>query len=87
MERVAIRQLRDGLTTFLRRVRAGESLLITDRNTPIAQLTPVAPGHASLAGLVAQGWVDWGGGKPRGAARPARVREGRVSDLVVEARR
>lgn len=87
MERVAIRRFRDGLTSFLRRVRAGESLLITDRDEPIAQLSPVAPELASLAELTAQGLMEWRGGKPRGAARPARVREGLVSDLVIEGRR
>ena len=51
VERVGIRQLRDRLTAFLRRVRAGESLLIVDRDTPIAHLTPAMPELLDLQGL------------------------------------
>ena len=87
MEHVGIRQFRDRLTTYLRRVRSGETLVIVDRKTPIARLGPAVPELEGLADLAAQGLVEWGGGKPQGAAQPPRVREGRVSDLVVEGRR
>lgn len=87
MEHVAIRQLRDGLAGYLRRVRAGQSLLITDRGSPVARLTPAEDSMAALAALEAEGLVEWGGGKPRGVMRPAQVREGTISDLVVESRR
>lgn len=87
MERVGIRQFRDRLGAFLRQVRAGESLLIVDRNVPVAQLVPAAPGVHQLAQLAAQGLVEWRGGKPRGATRPVPARGGRVSDLVIESRR
>ena len=42
MERVSISQLKDQLSAYLKKVRAGETVLVMDRNTPIAQLTPVA---------------------------------------------
>ena len=87
MERVGIREFRDRLTTYLRRVRAGESLLIMDRGTPIARVSPAAPQVETLAELVADGLAEWGGGKPQGSFRPARVREGRISDIVIEDRR
>lgn len=87
VERVGIRQLRDHLTAYLRRVRAGESLLIVDRDTPIARLTPAAPELQALADLAVEGLVEWGGGKPRGAAHPPKVRGEPISDLVVEGRR
>ena len=87
MERVGIREFRDRMTAYLRRVRAGETLVIVDRKTPIARLSPAAPELEVFAELAAQGLVEWGGGKPQGATRPPRVREGQVSDLVVEGRR
>jgi prevent-host-death family protein len=87
VDRVGIRQLRDRLTTYLRRVREGESLLIVDRGTPIARLAPAAPGLEAVADLAAEGLVEWGGGKPRGAVQPPVVRGGPISELVVEGRR
>ncbi|NLG69257.1 MAG: type II toxin-antitoxin system prevent-host-death family antitoxin [Firmicutes bacterium] len=87
MERVGIRQFRDRLTTYLRRVRAGESLLIVDRDTPVAQLAPAVPELRAVSDLVAEGMVEWGGGKPRGAAQPPKVHGEPISALVVEGRR
>ena len=84
VEQVAVRQLRNSLAAYLRRVRAGQSLLITDRGSPVARLSPA---EDSIAALEADGVVEWSSGKPRGAMRPAVVRDGSISDLVVESRR
>lgn len=87
VERVGIRQFRDQLTAYLRRVRAGESLLIVDRDTPIAHLTPAMPELRAVSNLVAEGLAEWGGGKPHGAAQPPKVHGEPISDLLVEVRR
>ncbi|MHB1981130.1 MAG: type II toxin-antitoxin system Phd/YefM family antitoxin [Sulfobacillus sp.] len=87
MEHVAIRHLRDGLASYLHRVRAGESLLITDRGAPVARLTPAEEAMAGVASLAAEGVVDWSTGKPRGATQPAVVRGGTLAELVVVQRR
>ncbi len=84
MDEVAIKQLRDSLASYLRRVREGQALLITDRGTPVARLSPV---DGSLASLEAEGLVVWSRGKPHGARHPATARGGSVSDLVAENRR
>ena len=41
MIRANISELRNGLSAYLRNVRRGESVLILDRNVPIARLTPI----------------------------------------------
>jgi len=41
--RVGIRELRDSLTTTIRRVRAGETIEVTHHGVPIAVLAPVPP--------------------------------------------
>ncbi|MYE14777.1 MAG: type II toxin-antitoxin system prevent-host-death family antitoxin [Gammaproteobacteria bacterium] len=41
MIRANISELRNGLSAYLRSVRRGESVLILDRDVPIARLTPV----------------------------------------------
>ena len=42
MIRATISEVKDGMSAYLRRVKAGESVLITDRKTPVACLVPVA---------------------------------------------
>ena len=63
MERVGIREMRQNLSRYTRRVREGESFLITDRGQEIAQLTP-APGRASaIDRLVAERGARRGHGR------------------------
>src|SRR5579872_3850711 len=45
MRTVGIRELKNSLSEYLRRVRSGESVLVTDRGEIVAELTP--PGHSS----------------------------------------
>jgi prevent-host-death family protein len=85
--KVGIRRLREGLSAYLRRVREGESILVVDRGEPVARIVPAFGGLGGLVELAARGVVRWSGGKPRGSGHPPKVREGRVSDLVVEDRR
>ena len=40
MERVTIGKLKNQLSAYLRKVRAGETILVLDRDTVIARLTP-----------------------------------------------
>lgn len=46
MQRVGIREMRQNLSRYARRARAGESFSITDRGAEVARLVP-APRHAS----------------------------------------
>ena len=87
-ERVGIRQFRDRLTFYLKKVRAGQSVVILDRGMPLARLSPVRPPEeASVWRLAEEGLVEWDGGKPVGSLSPAGPAEGSVSDLVPEVRR
>lgn len=47
MERVGIREMRQNLSRYARRARGGESFVITDRGSEVAQLVPAAT-HASV---------------------------------------
>jgi prevent-host-death family protein len=54
-EAVGIRELRQNLSHYLRRVRKGESLQVLDRGRPVALLTPL-PGRSDAVGrLEAEG--------------------------------
>lgn len=42
MKSVNVAQLKDGLSSYLKLARAGEEIIIRDRQTPIARLMPLA---------------------------------------------
>lgn len=55
---VGIAELRQNLSRYLRRVEAGERLLVTDRNRPVAELGPPPSTGAALDRLIAEGLVS-----------------------------
>jgi prevent-host-death family protein len=56
-ETVGVAELRQNLSVYLRRVAAGERLVVTDRNRPVAMLGPVPNAESRLDQLVAEGKV------------------------------
>jgi prevent-host-death family protein len=89
MQTVGVRELKARLSEHLRRVQAGERLVITDRGRAIASLVPAdeSARPAWLMQLVAEGRASWGGGKPVGLSPRVRVKGRSVSDAVIEDRR
>jgi prevent-host-death family protein len=55
MERVGVRQLRQNLSVYLRRVRRGETLEVTERGEPVAVLAPITAGSDAIARLETRG--------------------------------
>jgi prevent-host-death family protein len=61
MQRTSITDAKNNLSALIDKVRRGETVLICDRNRPVARLQPVGPGDGSgpespwLAGLVRDG--------------------------------
>jgi prevent-host-death family protein len=55
VEQIAVRELNQHTSRVLARVRAGETVEVTDRGEPIARLVPVVAGDALLGRLVAEG--------------------------------
>jgi prevent-host-death family protein len=49
MKSVRVADLKAHLSEHLREVRRGSSIVVLDRDTPIARLVPYAPGSPSLA--------------------------------------
>lgn len=84
---VGIRDLKNGLSKYIERVRAGEEVIVTDRGRPVARLSSIDRSTDRLADLVAAGVVRAPTQKAR--RRPSRRIEakGSVSDLVAEQRR
>ena len=68
MTTASITQAKNNLSKLLKRVRHGESVLILDRNIPVARLEPLAPGsgeadEAKLLDLERRGLLKRGTGK------------------------
>jgi len=53
MASVGIRELKNRLSEYLRQVRAGESVLVTDRGEVVAEIS--APGHGATDAAVPPG--------------------------------
>jgi prevent-host-death family protein len=64
----AVAELKAHLSRILRRVKAGEEIVITERNVPVARIVPVPPGADDrLRALERQGLVKMGTGRlPKG---------------------
>ncbi len=43
MQTTSITELKNSLSAYLRNVKAGEEVLITDRGRPIARIVPISP--------------------------------------------
>jgi len=62
----AVAELKAQLSGYLRRVKAGEEILVTERGAPVARVVPVGTGgpeHERLRDLERQGWLRLGSGK------------------------
>lgn len=53
--RVGIRELRQNLSVYVRRIHRGERFEVTERGRPVALLVPLAGATSPLAKLVASG--------------------------------
>jgi prevent-host-death family protein len=79
MKRASVSQTKNQLSALLDQVRQGETVVITDHDRPVAQITPVTTGEAAADGLVAlerKGFVRRGGGRRCALADPAIPRNG-----------
>ena len=87
-ETVGIGELRQNLSAHLRRVAAGERLVVTDRNRPVAVLAPPPGRESVIQRLVAEGRLTVPV-LPAGAFAPVRLkgaREGTASRMLAESR-
>lgn len=89
METVGIRELKRNLSAYLRSVKAGEKIVITDRKKEIAVIVPYreADGQGKILRLVREGFADWSGKKPRGMFARIKSKGKSASAAVVEDRR
>jgi prevent-host-death family protein len=87
MIRVGIRELRQDASTWVRRAAAGETIEVTDRGRPVAQLGPISSPPRGLAALEAAGLVRKGRGR-LSELKPIKLKPGArpLSEILEEMR-
>ena len=85
---VGVRELKNQLSYYLRKVSQGNTLIVTDRGKPLAELRPVSrQPEDRVAALVASGQVRWSGKRLGTARLPTPVHHGKsVAELILRDR-
>lgn len=84
-----VKDLKNKLSYYLREVKKGEKIFVTERERVIATITPIerAEEDSQLISLVREGFAVWNGGKPAGSKTPIKIKGKTVSEIVLEDRR
>lgn len=87
--KVGVRELKDRLSQYLRAVKSGQTIVITERGKPIGRIIPEAISlDEKLKVLVEAGLAEWNGERPPKGEPVAKVRGKKtVADLLIEDRR
>lgn len=86
---VGVRRLKNELSRYLREVKDGKTITITERGKIVATLAPPDNDPDVLAAeeLARKGLGSWRGGKPRGSSRRVVSKGAPLSQIVLEERR
>lgn len=84
-----MRELKNILGRYLKRVQAGEEVTVTEYGRTVARLVPakVPEIHEALQPLQRDRHVRWTGGKPSGTGKPPKMRGRSLSGQILEDRR
>ncbi len=82
VESAGIRDVKKSLSQYIRKVKMGETITITDRGVPVAMLSPVNAGIPEGAlRMVDEGLAFWQGNRP-GHFKPVRKKSVKGKDLA-----
>jgi prevent-host-death family protein len=88
--KVGARELKTRLGAYLREVREGATLIVTERGEPVAEIRPLPTGgkteKARLDELAAQGMLTRESGRKLSPFRPIRITGRPVSETLIEDR-
>lgn len=84
---VGVRELRQNLSRYLQRVKAGEAFVVTERGSEVARLTPSGGRQGALARLIAERGATIPQGNLIANLRPRHRVEGTsTADVLAEQR-
>ncbi len=83
---IGVRELKARLSEYLRQVKAGRTIVITERGQPVGRIVPAAKSlDEKIQAMIAAGELEWSGKKLKPMKPVARVRGNKtVSDIVIE---
>lgn len=87
--RVGVRELKSRLSEYLRQVKAGRTVTITERGKEVGRLVPVGQSlEERIQAMLDAGLAEWDG-KPLPPMKPvAKLKGGKsISDIIIEDRR
>lgn len=86
--KVGIRELKAQLSAYLRQVKGGATVIVTERGTPIGRIVPISQStEDQLEALSEAGLIAWNGQKLQPLAPVAQAKGDRtVADLLLEDR-
>lgn len=85
-QQVGVRQLRQNLSAYLRRVAVGESFEVTERGRRVAVLSPLPEEATPLSRLVTAGRAEAPAGDVLGLGLPQGAPSKRLGDALEEER-
>lgn len=86
---VGIRELKTQLSKYLRQVKAGRTIVITDHGRAVGRLVPAVQSvEEKMWAMVDAGLAEWNGKKLKPMKPVAKVKEGHsVAQIIIEDRR
>ncbi len=86
--RVGVRELKSHLSEYLRRVKIGQTIVITERGKAVGRIMPAETSlEERMRAMVKAGLAEWNGKRLPPTKPVARVKNGHsVADLIIEDR-
>jgi prevent-host-death family protein len=86
---VGVRELKSQLSKYLRQVKSGRTVVITEHGKVVAQLGPIGRStEEKMKAMVKAGLAEWNGKKLKPMKSIARVKNGHsVARIIIEDRR
>jgi len=87
--RVGTRELKNKLSEYIRRVKKGQTVIVTERGNVVAQLIPPQQSiEERIWAMVDAGLAEWNGKRPKSYQPKVVNRSGKLmSDIILEDRR
>jgi prevent-host-death family protein len=81
-----IRELKAKLSSYVDKVREGNTIVITEHGQEVGVIIPISRERMTIQNLIEMGKTQWGGGeKPRGVSG-VRLKGMPLSDFILEER-
>jgi prevent-host-death family protein len=89
METVGVRELKNNLSKYLKIVKTGQKVIVTERRKQVAVIMPLGleTEEDKILQLIQKGTATWSGAKPKGMMNRIKVRGKSVSEAIIEDRR